>query len=531
MPNVNTPSKTYLELEKKRKLPRVLAEGIFKLQEEETAQWALPRNPTEIPITMPAPIGRIDPWWNRVKMSRLKNMFMEAVGDCVGRAFAKPAKFDATSPKELLEFADDVDGRGTNFHVFAMAQSGASTTEGVDFVLVDYPSDDPTGLTLADWEMRRQAPFWRRYPCSSVIGWTHAKFGKTERLVRVRLRETAVVPDGAWGDTEVQQVRVLYAGDPLAPEGNEARYTRWEVYRPDKADALEGDWSLVASGSMRPQVDIPLVEFPFLLAQSFAATPPFLDLAYLTLAHYRKLSDLDNAQHAVGYPIMHWAGGQIDAETGMPVGLGPNRMLVSADAQAKVEFVEPAGSSWASLRAELTAMEDNGRDLAAQPQNMQTAGQLTATGEAIRAARSSSQLEAAVLSWEDSYNRLLNYTAIYMTDLSADATSGWGKVKLNRRFVPVTRNIEGVQTAIQLHEIGRLSDETLHEVAQGAEVTPDGIDFEMEQERIAASGPTMAEIDRREALKLVEANASGGDKKDGEKPPAKEQVPPDDEAQ
>jgi len=505
--NVNTPSLQYEKLEKIRLITRDLNEGITRLREPDAAAVYLPRNPTESIETVPG-VGIVDPWQNRVNMSRLKNMFKEAVEDCVGRAFAKNAKFRSDTPEELVRMMDDVDGRGTNFHVFGMNVAQASTAEGEDYVLVDYPTVPATeNMTQAEWEKLKRAPFWRRYPAKTVIDWQHEPFGKEQRLTMVRLRERALVTNGPWTKKAVDQVRVLRCGNPLAPVGDPMRYATWQVWRPVEDGKVDGEWAVVAFGSMKPQVDIPFVDFPFLLAAQFEAYPAFLDLAHLTIAHYQKMSSLDNAQHVSGFPILHWAGGPIDPETKRPVPLGQSRMFVSPDSAAKVEFIEPQGKAWDSLRTELSAMEADARELASEPLSASAPGNLTATGESIRAAKASSRLEAAVLGWQDSFNKLFYYTAQYMGVVEYGADSGWGGVELNRRFVPVSRNIEGFKAALEMHAAKRMSDETLFEVAQASEIEPESIDFAEEESRIARSKPTQVEVERKAALQLVEANA------------------------
>lgn len=491
--NVNTPSPKHKELESLRELPRDLVGGLERLRQPAVAVKYFPRNATEQPERLPI-VGLVDPWLNRINAMRLKNMFKDAVDDLVGRAFAKEAQWDDGTPQRLVDLMEDVDGRGTNFHVFGMNVAGTSCSEGDDFVLVDFPNTTGMeGLTLDEWERLRLEPFWRRYSPADVIGWSHRKFGKEERLEHVRLRERRTVRDGDWQYSTELQVRVLYCGDERLPDGDERRWARWEVWRPADKDKPEEEWVRVALGSMKPQVEIPLVNFPFLLAAPFEARPPLLDLAHLTVAHCRKMSSLDNAQHAVGFPFLHWAGGQIDPATKKPVGLGPNRLMVSSDPQAHVEFVEPSGTAWASLRVELSAMEDAAREMASEPLSTQASGNLTATGEAIRSAKSSSRLEAAVLGWQDSFNRLLRFTAIYLGDVTPDADKGWGGVQLNRRFVPITKNIEAVKVAKDLNVMGRLSNESLFKAMQAAEIVGDGVTFEEEEERIAKDGPKAPE--------------------------------------
>ena len=498
--NVNTPSKKHEEMEALRVLPRDLALGVERLREDVCAKKYLPRNPTEVPENVPG-FGRIDPWRNRVQMSRLKNMFKDAVDDCVGRAFAKEAKYDDGTPQALIDLMDDVDGRGTNFHVFGMNVAGTSCAEGDDFVLVDFPNTSGMeGLTLAEWELLRLEPFWRRYSPADVIGWSHRKFGKEEKLEHVRLRERRLVRAGDWSLEPRVQVRVLYCGDSRIPAEDERRWARWEIYRPADEDKPEEEWVVVAAGVLKPQVDIPLVSFPFLLSTPFEARPPMLDLAHTTMAHYRKMSALDNAQHAVGFPLLHWGGGAIDPTTKKAIGLGPNRLMVSADPAGHAEFIEPAGTAWASLRVELDAMESEAREMASEPTAAAASGNLTATGEAIRAARSSSRLEAAVLGWQDSFNALFYFTAVYMGIVQPDADRGWGGVQLNRRFVPITKNLEGAKLAKDLNLAGRLSNESLFEAIKAAEIVGEGVTFEEEEERIAKDGPATPEPGLADAL-------------------------------
>jgi hypothetical protein len=284
-------------------------------------------------------------------------------------------------------------------------------------------------------------------------------------------------------------VRVLYAGNPGALPDSAERYARWEVWRPVKPEQNDGEWQIQSFGSMRPQVDIPLIDFASDQTMPFEATPPFSDLAHLTIAHYRKLSNLDNAQTAAGFPIFHWAGGEIDPATKQPVGIGPNRFLVSPKESAHAEFVEPQGTSWASIRAELDAMERDGREKAAAPLQSEGTGTLTAMGEAIRSARASSKLASWALSFENALDRLLYYTATYMGLIEYRADSGWGGVKLNRKFVPTQRNSDGARLAHDRNLAGKLSDETTFDALQASEIVPEAVTWEIEQERLATEGP------------------------------------------
>lgn len=486
-PNVNTPSARYVALERLRSQCRDLMSGVQTLKEK--ASIYLPRNPSEAKVHVPG-VGEIDPWAARVEMSRLRNMFADAVDECAGRVFAKPAEIDEATPEALKAFLDDVDGGGSCLDVFGMAVAARAVAEGNDFVLVDYPEVPPgSNLLKIDEEALKLAPFWRRYSPECVIDWEVGSFGKERRLTRVRLREVVLEAHGPWSKREVRQVRVIYAGDPVVQDTGDAspRWARWEVWRPRKATELQGEWDVYSSGVMRPQVDIPLVDFPTDLLLPFEAVPPYLDLKHLTIAHYRKLSDLDNAQHAVGYPILHWAGGQLAAD-GSVQGIGPNRFLVSPDPAAHVEFAEPAGTAWASLQAELDRMERQGKELSSEP--FEASGSLTATGEAIRAARAHSKLQGWVTAWNDSFSRLLYYTATYLGIVEYGATEGWGGIRLNSKFIPKQQSVDGARLIHDRNLAGKVSDETAFEAIQGADLIPETITYEEELERLAQDGPT-----------------------------------------
>jgi hypothetical protein len=484
--NVNTPSARYLELEKMRCGCRDLMGGVEVLKSGTKAPIYLPRNPSETKVQV-AGVGEVDPWAGRVARSRLNNMFQDAVEECVGKVFAKDIDFADGTPKPLIDFCDDVDGRGTDLQTFAMACSSRSVAEGNDFILVDYPPVDANGVLLEVDEKRLGlAPYWTRYSPESVIDWEFANHGKKKRLVKVRLRETASERDPAneWGKVEIPQVRVLRAGNPALSSGEPGYFATWEVWR--KVESGQGDreekWAIHSAGILKPQVDIPLVEMPTDLTAPFEAIPPYLDLKHLTIAHYRKLSDLDNAQHAVGYPIFHWAGGELDVN-GAPVGMGPNRFLVSRDAAAKAEFVEPAGTSWDSLQKELDRMEAQGKSLASEP--FESSGALTATGEAIRASRRTSKLSGWVQAWQNSLNSLFYYTAQYLGMKVYGLDKGWGGVVLNTKFIPVGQNAEGARLALDANLAGKISNETLFEALQRAELVPEELTFEEESNRIA----------------------------------------------
>ena len=70
------------------------------------------------------------------------------------------------------------------------------------------------------------------------------------------------------------------------------------------------------------------------------------------------------------------------------------------------------------------------------------------------------------------------------------AVEGWGGVELNNTFIPVAQNVDGARLMLEANIAGRVSDETLHEAFQRAELVSEETTFEMERERLSQQGPS-----------------------------------------
>lgn len=124
------------------------------------------------------------------------------------------------SPK-IATFADDVDGRGNNLHVFAREFFSCAVAKGLGAILVDYPvtSNIINGMprTLADDLRENNTPYWYHVRADSIIAlYTEMKYGR-EVVTHVRIRECATQRDGAFGEVNVDRIRVLEPG-------------RWELW-------------------------------------------------------------------------------------------------------------------------------------------------------------------------------------------------------------------------------------------------------------------------------------------------------------
>ena len=100
---------------------------------------------------------------------------------------------------------------------------------------MDYPSREKRAD--ADVEEDGDRPYLVLVPALNLIGWWSEDDGAGDGLNRIRIRETVVEREGAWGERAVSQIRVIY------PD-------RYEIWRRLEAST---DWSIWRSGPMARQ--------------------------------------------------------------------------------------------------------------------------------------------------------------------------------------------------------------------------------------------------------------------------------------
>lgn len=485
-PGPQTPCGKYVELEELRLPARDFMAGAAMLKRLDKAVVYLPRNPAESRVHV-AGYGTLDRWEVRVKNARLWNKFADTVEDAVGRIFSKPIKLSNDMPKELQNFCLDVDGAGSDLDVFVSGRFEVAISEGTSFALVDFPTrpgDEP--LTVAELKALKLSPFWRAYDPASVIDWEFGTWRGKRRLLYLRLKEVLSVRNATgFGFEQIVQYREFVAGNPEAPPDSPNRFVTWAIYREDPSN--KGKWVVAddgkARGNMRPQVDIPFVEFPTKISAPFESDPPFADLLHMNLAHFRKLSFLDNGQMAVGFPFLYWEGAPEENQNAGQMKMAESTIQKGPQG-SDLSFREVSGTAWKEVRETINQLEEQMEDSAAAHLK-DDGGAVTARGESRRDAKLTSKLRRWALLGEDALANLLRYTAIYMDLVSADDDKGWGSVELNKVYVPVGAEQQKLVHREFLFNAGGLTLKTMVEEAQRDEVVSAAIDVETEIEEAA----------------------------------------------
>lgn len=360
----------------------------------EAGETYLPRNPAE----------SLGSYEYRLHQSFLYNGLRKTIDTAVGKPFSTPLTLSA--PATITQYATDIDLEGRNLHAFARDTLEVAMGYGISYILVDYPTV-PGLQTLADQQSVGARPYWVHIAPQQMLGWRSERINGVETLTQARLLESVTLPDGDWGETEVQQIRVLEPG-------------RYRIYR--RADDV---WALFDEGPVSLDV-VPLVPVYTQRTAFFCGKPPLMDLAWLNLEHWQSSSDQSNILHVARVPILFGAGFGDDEQ----LIIGAKSAVKSRAPDAKLQYVEHSGAAIGAGREAIQDIEDRMQKLGTQLLTRQMPGVQTATEASIETAESDSALKMMIMNLADALNQ-----ALYLTARWEGQTDG-GTVDINSDFSP-----------------------------------------------------------------------------------------------
>ena len=385
---------------------------------------------------------------NRLQRSVLAPYYLRLERMLAGMLTRKPVRLDDVSDV-IREQLFDVDLQGNDLQTWLFATSRQCIRYGHVGVLVDAPAASENGR-----------PYWVSYTPRDILGWrSEIKDGKQE-LTQLRLSEKIVVPDGLYGEKQVEQVRVLTPG-------------AFEIHQKDQ----KGDFVVVDEGRTS------LSEIPFSVAYSnrmgvLESVPPLADIAELNLQHYQVQSDLSNQLHISAVPMLALFGFPAAAEE---ISAGPGEALALPEGAA-AQYIEPAGNSYDAQfrRLEQIASQINELGLAA----VLGAKLVGETAEAKRIDRSQGDSTMMVVAqqMQDLIDNSLRFHADYMQERNP------GSSLVNRDFMGTRLEPQEIQALLQLYTAGTITQETLLLQLEAGEVLGDDFDVEQELEATQAGG-------------------------------------------
>jgi len=365
-----------------------------------------------------------------------------------GMLTRKPVRLTDVSDV-VTEQLFDVDLQGNDLQTWLFNTARIALRYGHVGVLVDAPAAGQNGR-----------PYWVSYSPREILGFRTEIIEGEQKLTMLRLAETITVPDGKYGEKDVERVRVLTPG-------------AYEIHEKDE----KGDYNIVDEGTTS------LNEIPFAVAYAnrtgvLESMPPLDDIAELNLQHYQVSSDLSNILSVSAIPLLAIYGFPQSAEE---ISAGASEALALPES-ARSEYIEPSGNSFDAQFKQLEQIESkiNGLGLAA----VLGAKLVGETAEAKRIDRSQGDSTMMVVAqqMQDMIDNCLRFHAQYMQQPVA------GSSQVNRDFLGQRLEPQEIQALLQLYTAGTITQDTLlNELANG-DVLSEDFDIEEEIEATQTGG-------------------------------------------
>jgi len=435
---VDSPNTSWVNMEPHWGLIETLLGGTYKIRKGH--RKFLPQEPRESDESFD----------NRLSRSVLSPFYVRLERMLAGMLTRKPVRLDDVSDV-IREQLFDVDLQGNDLQTWLFQTSKICIRYGHVGVLVDAPKAGDNGR-----------PYWVTVSPRDILGWrTELKDGK-QQLTQLRLQEKIVVPDGLYGEKQVEQVRVLTPG-------------AFEIHQKDQ----QGDFKVIDEGRTS------LSEIPFSVAYSnrmgvLESIPPLADIAELNLQHYQVQSDLSNQLHISAVPMLAIFGFPQSAEE---ISAGPGEAIaLPAPGEADAKYIEPAGNSYDAQfrRLEQIASQINELGLAAVL-GSKLVGE-TAEAKRIDRSQGDSTMMVVAQQMQDMIDNCLRFHAQYMQESNA------GSSLVNRDFMGTRLEPLEIQALLQLYTAGTITQETLLLQLEAGEVLGDDFDVENELEATQNGG-------------------------------------------
>ena len=356
-----------------------------------------------------------------------------------GMLTRKPVRLNDTSD-QIREQLFNVDLNGNDLNVWTYETARKMIRYGHIGVLVDAPRDGGR-------------PYWTSYTPRDILGWRTEIIDGEQKLMQLRLSESIIVPDGDYGEKEVQQIRVLSPGE----------------FKLFQRDEKKGDFRVVDEGRTS------LNRIPFGVAYSnrvntLESRPPLEDIANLNLKAYQVQSDLDNQLHISAVPMLAFYGFPSAAEE---VSAGPGE-AIAFPADGRAEYIAPSSDAFASQFQRLDQIEKQINELGLSAVLGQKLSAETAEAKRLDRSQGDSTMMVISQNMQDMIDNCLQYHAQYLGDRQP------GSCYVNRDFLGTRLEPQEIQALLQLYTAGTITQETLLMQLSEGEVLGD--DFDVEEE-------------------------------------------------
>lgn len=385
-----------------------------------------------------------------------------------GLIFAKNPQWQL--PTAIERYADDITLTDTNLREFAEQVVEQQLAVGRVGIMVDYPADAPTNISIAAAEALNLRPFLRWYAAENIINWRTTFIRGVEVLTLVVLKETVEVRQNEFSSEDVDQYRVL----DMTPEGYRVR-----VMNEDGA---------ILSETFPLQRGARMQYIPFIILGCNSATtavqkPPLLDMVDTNIAHYRNSADYEHGLHFTGLPTPYVAGVQL--QDGQTLSVGSMAAWVFPDPSAKADYLEFKGDGLETLRNAMKDKEQRMAVLGARMLMSDTRGSEAVGTMELRTAAERSFLASIARAASDSIGKALNIMAAWVgapEDAQFDLNYDYGASRIQPQML---------QQLIAAYQTDAIPLSVLFENLQRGEIISQAMSFEDYEAQLDDAGPSI----------------------------------------
>jgi hypothetical protein len=453
--NVNTPCLAWTKMSAKWDLLHDLLGGTQAMRVA-GIKW-LPKEQDELELNYAARLAR----------SVLFGAYSDTIEKLAAKPLSEPITIQGEPSDRIKQIVTDVDGSGYSLQQFAKDAFRSAAIYGLAHVLVDYPKSAP-GVDLGTERQLALQPKFVLVEPPNLIGW-EVQPGSTPKLSSVRIHETTIIADGAYGQKVVNRIRVYSS-------------STWELWEQTK-----DNWIKIEEGP-HSYPGVPLRTCYFLRRGFMVGDPPLEDLAWLNLAHWQSSSDQRNILRFARAALLFGKGlKRSDVDKGITI--GGNLSFLTENDNAELKYVEHSGKAIEAGAADVKQIEERMEVLGMQPMIRQS-GDVKATGQAINESKVQSEIQAWIHNLEGALLDCFTTAAQWIGETLPDKF----KIDIYNEFTLLDGSTADNDQLLKARVAGEISRKTYLNEIKRRGLLSENLDVAQEIEDVNEEGPALAGI-------------------------------------
>ena len=354
----------------------------------------------------------------RLKSAPWRPEFVDCVATLAAKPFTKEVTLAEGANARMTEFAQNIDGRGNNLHVFAKDVFEGGVSMGAHGILVDYPSGQGA-RTVAEERSLGVRPYWVPINADDILERVTEQRGGRRVTTKLRIRESRIEANG-FEQVYVPLIREIKAEGGQGVAGS---WTIWKEVTETVNGKTEKKWVVDREGVMTLD-EVPFVFFATNdLEGDQYVKPPLIDVADMQIELYNALSKKEQVFTITSSPMIS-ANGMAKDPNGDLV-TGPGRVLYAPAVEGiapSYSYLQPNAANLKEIRDDIREIIDDIRRLGMQPMTA-AAGNTPALAYAFDGEKSHTVLQSWALALKDALEQAFVFTAWWLNEPENTAPS------------------------------------------------------------------------------------------------------------